>query len=303
MTIELRHLRYFVAVADTLHFGKAAERLGMSQPPLSQQIRQLEETVGARLLTRTNRRVALTEPGRIFLKEARDILARVERATELAQRAQRGELGELHIGFTRTIPLSQQIPRAIFEFRQRFPAVHLQLEEMNSLRQIDALLERRLHLGILRPESLPGSLVSKRLFRDPLAAVVRSDHPAVKRVNARGKLPIAALAQEPFVMFARSAGAGVYERTYNLCRNAGFSPRIAQDALEASTIIGLVAAGLGVAILPESCGHIALEGVTFVPLADAAAMSEIHVVYRDDERSPLVPRFVQLLLAGTRQTG
>lgn len=297
MNIELRHLRYFVAVADTLHFGKAAERLGMSQPPLSQQIRQLEEAVGARLLTRTNRRVALTEPGRVFLQEAREILAHTDHAVDLARRAQRGELGELRIGFTRTTPLSQDIPGAIFAFRQRFPAVHLQLEEMNSLQQIDALLERRLQVGILRPGLLPKTLLSKRLFRDPLVAVVRSDHPVLKRVGARGKLPVKALAQEPFVAFARSAGAGVYEHVMNLCREAGFAPRISQEAREASTIIGLVAAGFGVAILPQSCDHIHVEGISYVPLADANAMSEIHVVYREDERSPLVPRFVQLLTA------
>ncbi|HUA79947.1 MAG TPA: LysR substrate-binding domain-containing protein [Dyella sp.] len=297
MHIELRHLRYFAAVADTLHFGKAAERLGMSQPPLSQQIRQLEETVGARLLTRTNRRVALTEPGRVFLQEAREILARVDHAVELTQRAQRGELGELRIGFTRTTPLSQDIPRAIFEFRQRYPAVHLQLEEMNSLQQIDALLERRLQVGILRPGILPSSLLSKRLFRDPLVAVMRSDHPALKRIGARGKLAVKALAQEPFVVFARSAGAGVHEHVMTLCRAAGFAPRISQEAREASTIIGLVAAGFGVSILPNSCSHIQVEGVSYVPLAEANAMSEIHVVYREDERSPLVPRMLQLLLA------
>ncbi|GAB2583287.1 LysR family transcriptional regulator [Dyella jejuensis] len=300
MNIELRHLRYFVAVADTLHFGKAAERLGMSQPPLSQQIRQLEDAVGAHLLTRTNRRVALTEPGRLFLQEARDILARMERATELAQRAQRGELGELRIGFTRTTPLSQDIPRAIFAFRQRFPAVHLQLEEMNSLQQIDALLERRLQVGILRPGILPKSLLSRRLFRDPLVAVLRLDHPALKRLGARGKLPTKALAQEPFVVFARSAGVGVYEHVLALCRDAGFAPHIAQEAREASTIIGLVAAGLGVSILPQSCSHIQVEGISYIPLAEATAMSEIHVVYREDERSPLLPRFIQLLLAGKR---
>ena len=298
MNIELRHLRYFVAVADTLHFGKAAERLGMSQPPLSQQIRQLEDTVGARLLTRTNRRVALTEPGRVFLQEAREILARIDRAVDLAQRAQRGELGELRIGFTRTTPLSQDIPAAIFAFRQRFPAVHLQLEEMNSLQQIDALLERRLQVGILRPGILPPSLLSKCLFRDPLVAVMRSDHPALKRVRPRGKLSTKALAQEPFVMFARSAGAGVHEHVIALCREAGFAPRISQEAREASTIIGLVAAGFGVSILPQSCDHIHVEGVSYVPLDEANAMSEIHVVYREDERSPLVPRFVQLLAAG-----
>lgn len=297
MNIELRHLRYFVAVADTLHFGKAAERLGMSQPPLSQQIRQLEETVGARLLTRTNRRVALTEPGRLFLQEARDILARVEHATEIAQRAQRGEVGELHIGFARTAPLTQNIPRAILAFRQQFPAVHLQLEEMNSLRQLDALLERHLQVGILRPGILPKTLLSKRLFQDPLVAVMRSDHPALKQVSTRGKLSARALAHEPFVVFARSAGAGVYEHVLSLCREAGFSPRIAQEAREPSTIIGLVAAGFGVSILPKSCSNFQVEGVSYIPLAETNAMSEIHVVYREDERSPLVPRFIRLLLA------
>jgi DNA-binding transcriptional LysR family regulator len=298
--IELRHLRYFVAVADTLHFGKAAERLGMSQPPLSQQIRQLEDTVGARLLTRTNRRVALTEPGRLFLQEAREILAKVEHATELAQRAQRGELGELRIGFTRTVPLTQDIPRAILTFRQQFPAVHLQLEEMMSLQQIDALLERKLHIGILRPGVLPKSLLSKRLFRDPLVAVLPAGHPALKRIDTRGKLPIKALAPEPFVVFARTAGAGVYEHVLSLCRDAGFAPRIAQEAREASTIIGLVATGMGVSILPASCGHVSVEGVSYVPLTDPAAMSEVHVVYREDERSPLVPRFIKLILTETR---
>jgi DNA-binding transcriptional LysR family regulator len=298
--IELRHLRYFVAVADTLHFGKAAERLGMSQPPLSQQIRQLEDTIGARLLTRTNRRVALTEPGRLFLQEAREVLARVERATELVQRAQRGELGELRIGFTRTVPLSQDIPRAILAFRQQFPAVHLQLEEMMSLQQIDALLERKLHIGILRPSATPKSLLSKRLFRDPLVAVLPTGHPALKRLDARGKLPTRALAPEPFVVFARTAGAGVYEHVLSLCRDAGFAPRIVQEAREATTIIGLVATGMGVSILPASCGHVSVEGVSYVPLADSAAMSEVHVVYREDERSPLVPRFIKLILTETR---
>jgi DNA-binding transcriptional LysR family regulator len=165
------------------------------------------------------------------------------------------------------------------------------------LQQVDALLERRLQVGILRPGSLPDSLLSKRLFRDPLVAVMRSDHPALKRVGARGKLSVKVLAQEPFVMFARNAGAGVHEHVMVLCRSAGFSPRISQEAREASTIIGLVAAGFGVAILPQSCDHIHVDGVSYVPLAEANAMSEIHVAYREDERSPLVPRFVQLLLA------
>ncbi|PWK85290.1 LysR substrate-binding domain-containing protein [Fulvimonas soli] len=303
MSIELRHLRYFIAVADELHFGRAAERLGMSQPPLSQQIRQLEQRLGVRLLVRSNRRVALTGAGRAFLEEARAILARLDHAVDLAQRAARGETGELRIGFTRSTPLSGHIPRAILAFRREAPAVQLELEELNSLQQIDALLERRLDVGILRGRALPEPLASRRLFRDPLVAVLREGHPALRELGARRRLRTGALAQEPFVLFARTAGAGIHDHVIALCRHAGFAPRVAQEAREASTIVGLVAAGLGVSILPASCERIRVPGVRFVPLADPASMSEIHVVHRRDERSPLVARFVRLLLAAARDEG
>jgi len=300
MAIELRHLRYFIAVAEELHFRRAAERLGMSQPPLSQQIRQLEDAIGARLLVRTNRRVALSEAGKLFLVEARDILDRADRAIDLARRAQRGETGELRVGFTRSTPLSEHIPRTIFAFRQQLPFVQLQLEEMNTLQQIDALLQRRLQIGIVRGTALPDALESKRLFRDPLVAVLRSDHALLAGRTARRKLKTTALAHEPFVLFARAAGAGIHDHVLTLCRNAGFTPRVAQEAREASTIVGLVSAGLGVSILPASCEHIRVDHVSYVPLADPAAMSEIHVVRRRDERSPLVAQFTRLLLAGAR---
>jgi DNA-binding transcriptional LysR family regulator len=300
-SIELRHLRYFLALADELHFGRAAERLGMSQPPLSQQIRQLEERVGARLFSRTNRRVALTDAGALFLGEAQDILARVDQAIARTQRAQRGEVGELRIGFTRSTPLSGHIPRAIFAFRQAAPAVQLQLQEMNSLQQIDALLDHRLQVGIVRGHVLPDTLQSKRLFRDPLVAVLREDHPAMARLGKSRRLRMEWLAHESFVLFARSAGAGIHDHVIALCRSAGFTPRVVQDAHEASTIVGLVAAGLGVSILPASCEHIGVAGVAYVPLTDPAALSEIHVVHQRDEHSPLVARFVRLLLAHVRE--
>jgi len=303
MSIELRHLRYFLAVADELHFGRAAERLGMSQPPLSQQIRQLEALVSARLFTRTNRRVTLTDAGKLFLVEAQDILTRVDHAIDLAQRAQRGEVGELRIGFTRSTPLSGHIPRAIFAFREAAPSVQLQLQEMNSLQQIDALLDRRLQMGIVRGNVLPETLVSKRLFRDPLVAVLREDHPVMAKLGKNRRLRTEWLAQESFVLFGRSAGAGIHDHVITLCRNAGFTPRVVQDAHEASTIVGLVAAGLGVSILPASCEHIGVVGVAYVPLTDPAAMSEIHVVHRRDERSPLVAKFVRLLLTRMRDAG
>lgn len=298
MPIELRHLRYFVAVADELHFGRAAERLGMSQPPLSQQIRQLEDEMDVRLFLRDSRRVALTEAGRAFLTEARAILARVDEAVEQARRAQRGETGELRIGMTRATPLSPQIPAAIFAFRRQSPAVHLHLLEMNTLQQIDALLDHRLDLGIIRKRALPEALASQALFRDPLAVVLREDHPALASLEPQHPaLPLRLLAQEPFVTFDRSAGAGIHDQVIALCSRAGFTPRIAQEAREPSTIIGLVSAGLGVSILPASCEHIRVEGVRFVPLADRDAASDVHVAYRRDEHSARVRRFVELLRA------
>lgn len=157
MSIELRHLRYFLAVADTLHFGQAAERLGMSQPPLSQQIRQLEELIGARLFVRSHRRVQLTPAGELLQERARAIVQQVETAVDEVQRAQRGEQGELHIGLTRATPLSPQIPRSILRYRQQYPQVRLQLSEMNTLQQIDALLDGSLDVGIIRKRAAAGT--------------------------------------------------------------------------------------------------------------------------------------------------
>lgn len=295
MPVALRHLRYFIAVADELHFGRAAERLGISQPPLSQQIRQLERTVSAQLLRRSNRRVELTEAGRVFLAEARAILAQTERAVDLAQRAARGEAGELRIGFTASATLSSKIPRAISAFRRARPAVHLQLEEMHTLQQIDALMAERLHLGIIRPAPLPPALTERRLFSDPLVAVMRRDHPLLATLPPGGRLPLKRLAEEPFVAFRRDAGTGVYDQVIALCLAADFSPRISQEAAEPSTLIGLVSAGLGVSLLPASYAHIHAEDVVYVPLQDAGAASEIHMVQRRDERSPLVDAFARLL--------
>lgn len=297
MSIELRHLRYFLAVADELHFGRAAERLGMSQPPLSQQIRQLEQDIGAQLLVRTSRRVELTEAGRLLREHAQDILQRLDQATLAVRRAQQGQSGELRIGLTRATPLSPDIPRAIFAYRQQFPDVHLQLAEMNSLQQIDALVERELHVGFLRRRTLPAALASQRLFHDPLSLVLRADHPALKRRRGRSPGPVALkdFADEPFVAFKRDVGAGIHDDVIVLCRSAGFSPRIVQEAGEASTIISLVASGLGMSILPASCSQMHIDGACFVPLSDRQASSEIHLAWRRDGQTPLLRHFIRLL--------
>lgn len=291
--MELRHLRYFIAVAEELHFGRAAERLGISQPPLSQQIQALEEEIGARLFERTNRRVELTDAGRLFLDESRQVLAQVDKAVLLARRAHLGELGELKIGFTSSAPFTSTIPSSIHAFRKAYPDVHLDLQEMSSRQVLKALLEESLQVGVIRPLALPDAVHWVELFREPLVAVLRADHPLA--AGSEDGLAIAALAEEPFVFFPRSYGTGLYDQVIALTRQAGFSPRIAQEASEAMTIIGLVSAGLGVSILPASFRRTRVDGVVYRTLSDPEATTAVWLVRRQNEGSPLALSFIGLV--------
>ncbi|MBG6662747.1 LysR family transcriptional regulator [Pseudomonas aeruginosa] len=291
--MELRHLRYFIAVAEELHFGRAAERLGISQPPLSQQIQALEEEIGARLFERTNRRVELTDAGRLFLDESRQVLAQVDKAVLLARRAHLGELGELKIGFTSSAPFTSTIPSSIHAFRKAYPDVHLDLQEMSSRQVLKALLEESLQVGVIRPLALPDAVHWGELFREPLVAVLRADHPLA--AGSEDGLAIAALAEEPFVFFPRSYGTGLYDQVIALTRQAGFSPRIAQEASEAMTIIGLVSAGLGVSILPASFRRTRVDGVVYRTLSDPEATTAVWLVRRQNEGSPLALSFIDLV--------
>ncbi|MDD0973658.1 LysR family transcriptional regulator [Pseudomonas fontis] len=291
--MELRHLRYFIAVAQELHFGRAAQLLGISQPPLSQQIQALEHELGARLFERTNRRVELSEAGRLFLEEARLVLAQVDKAADVARRAQLGELGELKIGFTSSAPFNSSIPKAINAFRQRFPAVHLHLKEMSSQAVADALLDERIEVGLMRPLPLPDSLVATELFREPLVAVINAEHPLAE--GSEGGVYMAALAAEPFVFFPRSYGSGLYAQLLSLARTAGFSPHFAQEASEAMTIIGLVSAGLGVSVLPASFQRMRIDGVVYRTLLDPDAVTAVWQVQRRESSSAMAAAFVALL--------
>ncbi|SCX35297.1 DNA-binding transcriptional regulator, LysR family [Pseudomonas sp. NFACC25] len=292
--MELRHLRYFIAVAEELHFGRAAQVLGISQPPLSQQIQALEQEVGARLFERTNRRVELSEAGRLFLHEARLVLAQVDKAADVARRAQLGELGELKIGFTSSAPFNSTIPQAIFAFRQAFPAVHLNLREMSSTEVAESLVDESIQVGLMRPLPLPDSLSVIELMREPLVAVLNADHPLVEG-SERG-LHLAQLAEEPFVFFPRTYGSGLYAQLLNLARDAGFSPHFAQEAGEAMTIIGLVAAGLGVSVLPASYQRIRIDGVVYRTLLDQEAVTAVWLVQRKGAQTPMAKAFVELLV-------
>ncbi len=290
--MELRHLRYFIAVAEELNFTRAAERLHIGQPPLSQAIQALEADVGALLFERTRRWVRLTEAGRLFLDDARRILELAGQAADTARRAQRGEAGELRIGFTFSTPLTPLFATVINRYRAQFPAVSLTLHEMATLPQLDALGQRSLDLGFVRPTDIPvpPAIALTTLRHDPLVAVL----PATLPLARKKRIAIAELKDLPFVMYPPTAGTGIYPQIMRLCRAAGFVPRIGQVAGEASTIIGLVAAGCGVSVLPASFDRIRMDGACYRAIADHGATTTLLLARRSGEHSPLVDAFVAL---------
>ncbi|HPC01952.1 MAG TPA: LysR family transcriptional regulator [Syntrophales bacterium] len=286
--MELRHLSYFVAVAEELHFGRAARRLNISQPPLSQQIRQLEGELGVTLFTRTRRRVGLTAAGEVFLAEARRILAAVEEGKGRAVRADRGESGRLAVGFIGSANYSV-LPRVIRSFRRAYPEVDISLAELNTAHQLEALRAGRIHVGFMRPP--PGldreGLEALAVFEEPLVAALPAAHP----LSGRGPLDLALLAPEPFIMIPRHLGPGYFDYLISLCRQAGFSPRIALEASQFHTVIGMVAAGLGVAVVPASMRGSRFPGVTFRVIAGGAA-TILEMAWLRGNPSPVLANFI-----------
>ena len=294
MNIELRHLRYFVAVAEELHFGHAAARLNISQPPLSQQIQMLEQQIGARLLARTNRSVDLTPAGKQFLADCRLILSQVEEAAARAARLHQGQTGELRIGFTSSAPFIRPVSDTLSLFRRRYPDVHLQTREINTREQIAPLHDGTLDLGLMRNTQLPETLAWQMILREPLLAMVPRDHP----LAAKTSVTLSELAREPFVFFDPQVGTGLYDDILGLLRRYGLTPFIAQEVGEAMTIIGLVAAGLGVSILPASFKRVQLDEMRWLPIAEADAVSEMWLVWaKHHEQGSAAARFREHLLA------
>ncbi len=294
MNIELRHLRYFIAVAEELHFGHAAARLNISQPPLSQQIQILEQQIGARLFARTNRSVSLTEAGRQFLADSRQILSQVDDAAARAARLHHGETGELRIGFTSSAPFIKAVSDTLSTFRRRYPDVHIQTRETNTREQIVPLNEGALDLGLMRNTQLPETLVWERVLREPLLAMVPRDHP----LASQPRVSLRELAREPFVFFDPHVGTGLYDDILGLLRRYDLTPTIAQEVGEAMTIIGLVAAGLGVSILPASFRRVQLSEMCWLPIEEQDAVSEMWLVWsKHREQGLAARRFRESLLA------
>lgn len=293
MNIELRHLRYFLAVAEELHFGRAAEKLAISQPPLSQQIQALESYVGATLFERNNRNVRLTPAGEMFRKEARDIVHQVDQAAERAARIQRGETGELRIGFTSSAPFIRAVSRSLLHFRQCFPDVHIQMLELNTKQQIGPLLSGKLDIGVMRNNPLPDQLQHQLLLHEALVAVVHEAHP----LAVETRISVRQLAKEPFVFFSREVGTALYDEILRLLKNYAIEPYITQEVGEAMTIVGLVSAGLGVSILPASFLRIAVDGVKYVPLIEPDATTEVWLVtHRHRLPNPAAQTLVSAML-------
>jgi DNA-binding transcriptional LysR family regulator len=282
--IELRHLRYFLAVAEELSFSRAAERLGMAQPPLSQQIQRLEALVGHELFERRPR-VRLTPAGEAFLVAARSALAQVEQGVEASHRAARGEIGTVTVGFAASMILSV-VPDVVRAFRRQCPGVDLQLRELSSAAQLAALREGRIDVAFVRESPFSDrELGCERLREEPFVAVAPPEHPLLRSMGSVGPagrrpIPLDALAEEPFVHFPRAVAPGLYDLILALCQRAGFLPRVVQEAQEWLTIVGLVEAGVGVSLVPESFRKLRWGKVVYLPLDRSTARSTILLCWR-----------------------
>jgi DNA-binding transcriptional LysR family regulator len=292
--MELRHLRYFVAVAEEGHVTRAAERLGIRQPPLSQQIRALETELDAQLFHRKPRGVELTPAGQAFFDEAKAILARVGDAVAATKRAARGEAGRIGIGFTSSASFHPFVPRAIRAFRERHPLVALTLEESGTTELVAALRAKAIDAAFVRsPVGESADLTVRPLLEEAMVAALPSGHPLS---GAGNPLPLAALAGETFILYRRPVGPGLHDAIIAACDRAGFSPQIGQEAPRMLSTLSLVAAGLGVTLVPKSMSRLEAEGVAYRALDPSAQLTApLNLAYRRSEISEAVRRFVALI--------
>lgn len=296
--MEIRHLRYFVAVAEELNFRRAAERLFIAQPPLSQQIRDLEEEMGVLLFDRTHRQVRLTVAGQVFLEEAYHLLAQVDRAKGRAQRASKGELGQLTIGYTSFVhcPL---FPIIVQQYRAFYPDVDIILRDLVTIEQMKQLdtnvldISFATHASFALPSGEGTQLAYECILREPVVAVVPRNHPLADQ----SPLPFAALASEPWIWFARQYDPTTYDYMTRLCEQAGFRPRVAQEVNQLQIVISLVAAGLGVGLVTNSIRGLYSQDVVYLDFVEPAPRAEFSVVWRKDDISPLVHAFLATVKA------
>ncbi|MFM0285950.1 LysR family transcriptional regulator [Paraburkholderia megapolitana] len=293
--MNIRHLEYFVILSDELHFRRTAERLGITQAPLSLGIQALENELGARLFHRTKRAVSLTEAGMALLDDARAVLSRLEHGKEAVWQTVSGEVGRLRVGFTNASSLAPFFPHLIRQYRTSWPKVSMVLSEISSSLQLEALEQRELDVSILRllPNAQVNSMiVCTPLLQEPLLLALHSGHPLAKAEQ----VSVADVRDEAFIVYARKAGIAVSEQILQLCAKRGFVPNVVQEVQQASTMIGLASTGLGVAIVPAPLATIAVPGVVFRTFTDLDATTTLYVAHRFGDANSRVRQFVNLAL-------
>jgi DNA-binding transcriptional LysR family regulator len=294
MSIELRQLRYFVTVAEEMHFGRAAARLHMTQPPLSQTIQGLEAALGAELFARTKRSVALTPAGAALLPEARRILQQAAGLPDLVRRAASGQAGLLSLAFVSTADYSV-LPLLLREFRERYPQVQIDLREATSDVQLEDLLQGRIDAGLLIPpvsDKAKADLNYLTVLSEPLVLAAPKGLKALRGQNA---VRLKALDEMPLIIFPRRIAPALHDAILGCFHAAGLTPHIGQEAIQMQTIVGLVSAGMGIALVPQSVSNLKRPGVEYRPVADKTPMVETGLAWRRDNTSPVLEKFLELI--------
>ncbi len=299
--MELRHLRYFSTVATELHFGNAAEKLHISQPPLSKQIQDLEAELGFELFARTKRSVALTPAGQAFLVEVNQIFQQLDRAIDIGRKTQRGELGQISIGFVGSATYNI-LPVILRQFRDRYPNVQIELHELTTDRQLIWLHEGRIDIGLIRPPIIDRDLGSQVVFQESLVVALPMNH----HLATADTIDLKVLATESFILFPRQLAPGLYDPIIAICQAAGFSPQVVQECIQMQTIISLVSANMGISILPESIQEAQRQGVVYKPIQlgsmNIEKLATIAIVWRLNDDSPTMNRLLEIGLENNRDS-
>lgn len=288
--MELRHLRYFLAVAQELHFTRAAQRLGIAQPPLSQQIQQLEAELGVTLLLRGRQGVELTDAGLAFREEATRVLVAADRAMETARRIGNSEIDKLTIGFTVSASIHPFVPRVIQACRARFPKVDIILLQRTTNELVDALRDQLVDVAFIRsPAPNIPSVQIETLLHEPLVAVLPSAH----RLAGRDTISIRDLNGEPFIFYPRKVGTGIYDAVVQACRSCGFVPEVRLEVPEMTSVVTFVAAGMGVSLVPETMRQLRAEGVKYVSLEDEEVpLAHLAIAFNQRSLSMALSHFI-----------
>jgi DNA-binding transcriptional LysR family regulator len=288
--IEIRHLRYFVVLAEERHFSRAADRLYIAQPGLSQQIQSLEAQLGVSLIDRTKRRVELTAAGQALLEEGRRALAEFDRVVEYTRRVGRGEVGRLRIGVIASA-IYNVLPGALRAFRARYPNVELIVREMTTPVQVNAMNAGEIDVGLMRLPYATGDLETRPILEERLGVVLPERHP----LAVMEEMPLTALADQPMIIFPAAPRPSWADFVLRVCRQAGFEPRVVQAAMEAATVMTFVAADLGLALIPESLQALVRPGIVYRPISPPTPLLPLAIMYRSGPRAPTTDAFISII--------